>query len=73
MGPIFTCASTQGKLTGSSLIFTNPVGTGGVWYMCLCLGCGAVGGVRGVGGWPGQGLGWMDGIMSLESLCIWQV
>ena len=24
--------------------FTNPVGTGGVLEMCLCLGCGGVGG-----------------------------
>ena len=34
--------------------FTNPVGTGGVLYMCLCFGCGGVGGVGGVGGeWVG--------------------
>ena len=26
--------------------FTNPVGTGGVLDMCLCFGCGAVGGER---------------------------
>ena len=25
--------------------FTNPVGTGGVLAMCLCFGCGGVGGV----------------------------
>ena len=25
--------------------FTNPVGTGGVLDMCLCFGCGGVGGV----------------------------
>ena len=24
--------------------FTNPVGTGGVLDMCLCFGCGGVGG-----------------------------
>ena len=27
--------------------FTNPVGTRGVWDMCLSLGCGGVGGVGG--------------------------
>ena len=32
------------------LIFTNPVGTGGVLYVCLCLGCDGAGGVGGVGG-----------------------
>ena len=26
-------------------VFTNPVGTGGVLDMCLCVGCGGVGGV----------------------------
>ena len=26
------------------LDFTNPVGTGGVLNVCLCLGCGGVGG-----------------------------
>ena len=26
------------------LDFTNPVGTGGVLDMCLCFGCGGVGG-----------------------------
>ena len=32
--------------------FTNPVGTGGVLDMCLCFGCGSVGGEGGecVGG-----------------------
>ena len=38
--------------------FTNSVRTGGVLDVCLCLGCGGVGGVDGewVGG-LGQGLG----------------
>ena len=27
--------------------FTNPVGTGGVLDVCLCFGCGGVGGVAG--------------------------
>ena len=31
--------------------FTNIVGTGGVLELCLCLGCGNVGGVGGVGAW----------------------
>ena len=32
--------------------FTIPVETGGVWGVCLCLGCGGVGGVgRGAGAW----------------------
>ena len=31
--------------------FTNPAGTGGVWDMCLCFGCGGVDGVG--GGWVG--------------------
>ena len=30
-----------------SLGFTNPVGTGGVFDMCLCFGCGGVGRVCG--------------------------
>ena len=32
--------------------FTNPVGPGGVWDMCLCLDCSGVGRVV---GWPGSG------------------
>ena len=28
---------------GLGLNFTNPVGIGGVWDVCLCLGCGGVG------------------------------
>ena len=27
--------------------FTNPVGTGGVLDVCLCFGCGGVGGITG--------------------------
>ena len=37
--------------------FTNPVGTGGVRDVGLCLGCGNVDGVGGVGGWFGPGSG----------------
>ena len=34
-------------MTGLGLGFTNSGGTWGKWDMCLCFGCGAVGGVRG--------------------------
>ena len=34
-------------MRGLCLGFTNPVGTGGVLDVCLCLGCGGVGGVDG--------------------------
>ena len=59
--------------------FTNPVGTGGVLDVYLCLGCGGVGAVGGE--WVGdldQGLEWCGGVMfvlvvSPDSLCSWQV
>ena len=35
---------------GLGLGFTNPGGTGGKWDMCLCFGCGGVGGGEWVGG-----------------------
>ena len=35
------------------LDFPNPVGSEGMWDMCLCLGCGGVGGVGGLD----QGIG----------------
>ena len=40
-------------MRGLGLWFTNPVGTRGVWDVCLCLGCGGVGGVgrEWVGAW----------------------
>ena len=46
--------------------FTNPVGTGVVLDMCLCFGCGCVGGVGGerVGGLD-QGREWGGGVMSV--------
>ena len=40
---------TRGSVGGEwirGLGFTNPVGTGGVLDVCLCLGCGGVGGGR---------------------------
>ena len=32
-------------IRGLGLVFTNPVGTGEVLEVCLCLGCGGMGGV----------------------------
>ena len=43
--------------------FTNPVGTGGVLDMCLCFGCGGVGG-EWVGGLD-QGRERWFGVMSV--------
>ena len=47
-------------MRGLDLCFTNPVGTGRVLDVSLCLGCGGVGGVDGewVGG---RGLGPVSG------------
>ena len=39
------------RMRGLGLGFTNPVGTEGVLDVCLCLGCGGMGGV--VGEWVG--------------------
>ena len=46
--------------------FTNPVGTGGVLDVCLCLSCGGVGGVGGarVGGLD-LGLEGCDAVVSV--------
>ena len=45
-------------VTGLGLGFTNSGGTWGEWDMCLCFGCGGVGGVCGRLG-PGSGrVGW---------------
>ena len=58
---------------------TNPVETEGVFDMCLCFGCGGVGGVGGEWvGRLGHGLERWGGVMSvgvvsLDSLCRWQV
>ena len=46
-------------MRGLDLGFTNPVGTGGVWDMCLCLGCR---GVRGGGSW------WL----AWDRVCVWE-
>ena len=63
---------------GLCLGFTNPVGAWGVLDMCLCLGCGAVGCVREGSGWLLPWFGRVGGVMSvcvvsLDSLCRWQV
>ena len=39
-------------MSGFGLGFTNPVGTGGVLDVCLCFGCGGMGGV--CGEWVGK-------------------
>ena len=54
------------RMRGLGLGFTNPVVTGGMLYLCLCLGCGGVGGVSGqlVRGLD-QGLEGWDGVMSV--------
>ena len=53
-------------MRGLGLGFTNPVGTGGVLDVCLCLGGGGVGVVGGewVGGLD-KGLGRWGGVMSV--------
>ena len=50
-------------MRGFGLGFTSPVGTGGVLDVCLCFGCGDVGG-DGVGGLD-QGLERWGGVMSV--------
>ena len=47
--------------------FTNLVGTGGVLDVCLCYGCGGVGGV---GGGVGRGLGPRSGAVGLYYVCV---
>ena len=49
-------------MRGLGLGFTNPVGTGGVLDICLCFGCGSVGG-EWVGGLD-QGLEGCGAVMS---------
>ena len=51
-------------MRGLGLGFTNAVGTGGVWDVCLCFGCGGVG--MGLG--PGSGgVGWCYVCVRCES------
>ena len=51
-------------MRGLSLGFANSVGTGGVLYVCPCLGCGCVGGVGGEWGLDQCQDGW-GGVMSV--------
>ena len=46
-------------IRGLGLDFNNPVGTGGVSDVCLCLGCGGVCGVGGEWVEVGSGFGWV--------------
>ena len=59
-------------MRGLGLGFTNPERTGGVLDVCLCLGCGGVGGQ-----WVGDLDKGLEGrcyiCVSLDSLCRWQV
>ena len=52
-------------MRGFGLGFTNPVGTGGVWDVCLCFGCVGVGGVDGGGFGHGSGSGSGSGRVGL--------
>ena len=38
-------------MRGLGFSFTIPVGRGGVLHVCLCFGCGGVGGCEWVGAW----------------------
>ena len=61
---------------GLGLGFTNPGGTWRKRDMCLCFGCGGVGGVRGVDWRLASRSGRMVlclCVVSLDSLCSWQV
>ena len=51
------------RVRGLGLSFTNPVGTGRVWDVCLCLGCGDMGVVGG-----GVGVGWGLGTGSWDRI-----
>ena len=64
-------------MMGLGLGFNNPVGTGGVWDVCLGFGC-DVGSDRRMGEWLGPGSGMVGGVMSvcvvrLDYLCGSQV
>ena len=55
-------------MRGLGLAFTNPVGTGGVLDVCLCFGCGRVGGMGGEWVWAWTRV-WMGGMV----LCLCEV
>ena len=70
------CLARGGIAGGGELMlilgfgFTNHVVTWGVLGVCLCLGCGGVGGVCGVNRWLGTGsgrVGWCYVCVSCES------
>ena len=58
------CIFGSGGMGGLGLEFTNHVGTGRVWDVCLC--CGGVGGVAELVVGLGQGMGWWE----LFRLCV---
>ena len=62
----FGCFGFRGELGFLKCDDTNPVGVGGVLDVCLCFGCGGVGGVgeEWVGG-LGQGRERWGGVMSV--------
>ena len=67
-------SSAYDELDMSMVRGLKGVDVGGVWDMCLCLGCGGVGAVGGMGGWPVSGSGRVVGVMSVcvmspDSLC----
>ena len=60
---VFGSGGERGEwMRGLGLGFTNPVRTGGVLDVCLCLGCGGVGGE-----WVGVAWTrvWRSGVMSV--------
>ena len=56
---------------GLGLGFTNHVGTGGVWDMGLCLGCGCMGGGVGVGVWSGPAS--VNSAGGVDTICLHRV
>ena len=59
-------------MRGLGVGFTSPVGIWGVWDVCLCLCCGGVSGVDEEWG-RGSGRMGLECIVSMDSLCRWQV
>ena len=59
---MYVFGSWRRRRRGLGLGFTNPLGTGGVLDVCLCLGCAGVDGVGGEGAWTRV---WEGGVMSV--------